>query len=204
MLSKACHHWKVKIFWHQISKLLMDNKNAIHALKTNRNIVIKPAHRGGAIVIQNGMDYCKEAYQQLNDQEHHRQLPADATKEHTLELNRLFKIFDPVLQSILYILIPRTFHVGDFYCLPKIHKSKIPGRPIVSGNRTLWENLSGYVEGIFKPIVQGTSSFCCDTRDFLQSFSTHGPDEPEASLVMMAFQLSIPATPTMTASLKQP
>ncbi|XP_078084718.1 uncharacterized protein LOC144503758 [Mustelus asterias] len=36
--------------------------NTIHALKTSCNIVIKPADKGGAIVILNRTDYCKEVY----------------------------------------------------------------------------------------------------------------------------------------------
>eukprot|EP00061_Rhincodon_typus_P005409 g24884.t1 len=45
-------------------------------------------------------------------------------------------------------------------------------------NGTLCENLSGYVEGTLKPIVQGTPSFCRNTTDFLQKLSSHGPVEP--------------------------
>eukprot|EP00061_Rhincodon_typus_P005362 g24780.t1 len=83
--------------------------NAIHVLKINHNIIIKPADKGGAIVIQNGMDYCTEVYRLLNNQEHYRQLPADLTKEHTCQLNRLIKTFDPDLQCILCSLIPHTY-----------------------------------------------------------------------------------------------
>ncbi|XP_072327005.1 uncharacterized protein [Scyliorhinus torazame] len=55
-----------------------------------------------------------------------------------------------------------------------------------SGNGTLCENLSGYIEGILKPI---------DTTDFLQKLSTHGPVEPGTFLVTMdvsALYTSIP------------
>eukprot|EP00061_Rhincodon_typus_P010908 g35545.t1 len=114
--------------------------NAIHVLKTNHNIVIKPADKGGAMIIQNRTDYCKEVYQQLNNQEHYRQLPANLNKEHTSELNRLIKIFDPALLNILCTLILRTSRIGGLYYLPKIHKANTPGRPIVSGNGTLCEN----------------------------------------------------------------
>eukprot|EP00061_Rhincodon_typus_P001043 g13547.t1 len=82
-----------------VQNVTQAQRNAIRALKTNRNTVIKPAYKGESIVIQNRTDYCKEVYQQLNNQEHHRQLPADPTKEHTHQLNRLVKTFDPVLQS---------------------------------------------------------------------------------------------------------
>ncbi|XP_072332649.1 uncharacterized protein [Scyliorhinus torazame] len=127
--------------------------------------------------------------------EHYRQLPADPTKEHIRQLNRLIKTLDPGLQSTLRALIPRTPRIGDPYCLPKIHKANTPGRPIVSGNGTLCENLSGYIEGILKPIVQGTPSFCRDTTDFLQKLNSHGPVELGTFLVTMdvsALYTSIP------------
>eukprot|EP00061_Rhincodon_typus_P016180 g44256.t1 len=72
-------------------------RNAIHALKSNRNIVIKPTDKGGAIIVQNKMDNCKEAYLQLNNQERYRQLPTDPTKEHSHQL-RLIKTSDQDLQ----------------------------------------------------------------------------------------------------------
>eukprot|EP00061_Rhincodon_typus_P002870 g18702.t1 len=80
---------------------------------------------------------------------------------------------------------PVYSHVRDSYCLLKIHKANTPGSPIVSGNGTLRENLSGCVKGILKPIVQGTPSFCHDTADFLQKLSTHRPVEPGTLLATM-------------------
>eukprot|EP00061_Rhincodon_typus_P017775 g46628.t1 len=57
-------------------------------------------------------------------------------------------------------LLPQPRHVysscqemRDFYCLPKTHKANTTESPIVSGNGTLSENLSGYVEGILNPII---------------------------------------------------
>ncbi|XP_072423631.1 uncharacterized protein [Chiloscyllium punctatum] len=180
--------------------------NVNQTLKNNHNIVIKPAAKGGAIVLQNRTDHCKEVYRQLNNQEHYRQLPADPTKEHTRELNTLIRTLDPVLQSSLHALILCTSHVGDFYCLPKVHKANTPERPTVSGNGTLCENLSGCVEGILKPTVQGISSFCRDTTDFLQKLSTQGPVETGTFFVTTSHILphSTPASPTRMASQQQP
>eukprot|EP00061_Rhincodon_typus_P009721 g33430.t1 len=164
--------------------------NAIHAPKTNRIIVIKPADRGGPSVILNRKDYCKEVYKQLNNQERYRQLPANQTKEHTGQFNRLVKSFDAVLLSTLRSLIPRTSRVGDFYCLPKIHKANRYGCPIISGKGPSLAN----IKGILKPIVQGTPSFCCDTTDFLQKLSTHGPVKPGTFFItidVLALYISI-------------
>eukprot|EP00061_Rhincodon_typus_P012161 g37724.t1 len=145
---------------HKIAQnITQAQRNAIHALKSNHNIVIKPADKGGAIVIQNRMDYCREGYRQLNNQENYRQLPANLTKEPTRQLNRLINTFEPDHQSILCPVILHTSHIGGFYGLLKIHKFNTPGHPIVSGNGTLCENLSGNVEAILKPIVRGTTSF---------------------------------------------
>eukprot|EP00061_Rhincodon_typus_P008207 g30618.t1 len=81
---------------HKVVQIVMQaQRNAIHALKTNRNIIIKPVDKGAAIVIQNRTDYCKEMYRQLNNQKHYRQLPVNPTKGHTHQLNRLIKNFDP-------------------------------------------------------------------------------------------------------------
>eukprot|EP00061_Rhincodon_typus_P006211 g26606.t1 len=141
--------------------------------------------KGGAIVLQNRTDYCREAYRQLNNQERYRQLHAKPTREHTCQLNRLIKTFDPVLQSTPYTLILRTSHIGDFYCLPKIDKANTPGHFTISGNGTLCENLYSYVVGILKTIVQGTPSFYRDTADFIQKLSPHGPVKPGTFLITM-------------------
>eukprot|EP00061_Rhincodon_typus_P017683 g46481.t1 len=55
--------------------------------------------------------------------------------------------------SILCTLIPDTHRLGDFHYHPRIHKANRPRRPIVSGKGTLYEKLSGYIEGILKPIA---------------------------------------------------
>eukprot|EP00061_Rhincodon_typus_P010665 g35138.t1 len=137
-----------------VQNITQEQRNTIRGLKTNRNIGIKSADKGGAIVIQNRTNYCKKY----------------------LTCSHL-----------------HTSHVGDFYCLPKIHKANAPGCPIVSGNGTLCENL--YIKGILKPIAQGTPSFCHNTTDFLQKFSTHGPVEPGTFLIttdVSALYTSIP------------
>ena len=43
-----------------------EKRAAIQSLKRNKNIVIKPADKGGATVILNKSDYIKEGKNQLN------------------------------------------------------------------------------------------------------------------------------------------
>eukprot|EP00061_Rhincodon_typus_P006973 g28161.t1 len=43
---------------HKVAQnIIQAQRNAIHALKTYRNIVIKPTDNGGSIIIQNRTDY---------------------------------------------------------------------------------------------------------------------------------------------------
>ena len=49
-------------------------RQAMKSLKNNKNIIIKPADKGGAIVIQNKEDYIKEGERQLANKEHYMDL----------------------------------------------------------------------------------------------------------------------------------
>lgn len=52
--------------------------------------------------------------------------------------------------------------------LPKIHKTGNPGRPIISGNGTLTEPLSSFVDNLIKHIPPTFPSYIKDTGHFLR------------------------------------
>ena len=147
-------------------------RRAIESLRLNTSIIIKPADKGGATVIQNREDYVREAHRQLNNNGHYRLLDSDPTTVFRKELLTVIRNFPPALKRYVNSLIPVTAPPGYFYLLPKIHKIGNPGRPIISGTNTLCEQISGYVEGILKPIVKTTPSFVLDSNDFLSRINT--------------------------------
>lgn len=57
-----------------------EEKEAIHQLSLNRDIIIKPADKGGAIVLQTYIDYDKECKRLLNDQRKYGILTEDPTE----------------------------------------------------------------------------------------------------------------------------
>jgi hypothetical protein len=68
---------------------LFDELQAIHNLKTDNDLIVKPADKGGAIVIWPKDAYLAEAYRQLNDSNHYQKLTHDPTLETLVETKRL-------------------------------------------------------------------------------------------------------------------
>lgn len=55
-------------------------------LKSNMNIVIKPADKGSAVVVMNTTDYIREAEKQLSNTSHYQRIPEDLTTKHEREV----------------------------------------------------------------------------------------------------------------------
>jgi len=58
---------------------------AIHDLKSKTNIIIKPADKGGKIVLLDKTSYLQEAYRQLNDSNNHTLVHHDPISDLALE-----------------------------------------------------------------------------------------------------------------------
>lgn len=150
--------------------LSIKEKEALQNLADRHDIVIKPADKGGAIVIMNRDDYIKEADRQLSDTSFYKVLQSDPTdefkqivKENVEALLEAKEIDKNMVRS----LIPLSPIAGRFYLLPKIHKANVPGRPIVSGIGTVTENISLYVDSLINKIPPNIPSFIRDTNHFL-------------------------------------
>ena len=154
--------------------LTRQQKSAIKSLKENPDITIKPADKGGAIVIWNTTDYVKEATRQLSRRDHYEVLLSDPTNKYCKEITGLIKTSrdsgNMSAQDAKYLLSfqPR---LATFYMLPKIHKKDVPGRPIVSACGCPTERISAYVDYHLKPLVEKTTSYIKDSTDFLNKLT---------------------------------
>ena len=155
---------------HNLSK---GEQAAIKSLSNNRSIVIKPADKGGAVVVQDVLDYISEGMRQLSDPKFYIETPEDLTNTHTCDINTFLKKLldddqiDDKCYEYLYVSKERT---SLFYMLPKIHKNpkKPPGRPIVSGNGCPTERISQFVDFFLQPTVKLLPSYVQDTTHFLK------------------------------------
>ena len=150
-------------------------RQAIKTLANNDKITIKPADKGGKIVIQDTTDYISECERQLENTMHYKRLYTDPTAElNSIIKNKLEQgIKDGHISTeefeALYNRDPRT---SNFYTLPKIHKINNPGRPIVNSIGSITEKISAYVDENIKYFAKLVPSYIKDTGHFLNIIKT--------------------------------
>ena len=117
-------------------------------------IIIKPADKGGAIVIQDKIDYINECQRQLSNETHYRKLTYDPTEELNNKILRTLRTaihLEDITEEDTIYLFRDNQHISNFYTLPKIHKKNNPGRPIVNSIGSITERLLEYVDENFYP-----------------------------------------------------
>lgn len=74
-ITRSYRAFKRKIrFIKEKDNLSPEEISALKSLKMNKNIVIKPADKGSAVVIMDRHNYVNEALRQLNNKEHYKAL----------------------------------------------------------------------------------------------------------------------------------
>lgn len=156
-------HEVEQLFRKPLSKvnynLTKEEKHAIEWIKKNENIIIKQAHKGGATVVWGRNDYIKEALRQLNNSEYYLPLPNNPLSTMDVQLGALVeeaKNKQWISDKEANFLLPKHPRLATFYMSPKVHKNLLnpPGRPIISGNGTISEPASKFIDYFIKPIVQ--------------------------------------------------
>ena len=103
--------------------LKKDERDALHSLMSDDELIIKPAYKGSAVVVWSKHDYLVEAKSQLENIKVYEKWSSNSLQKVNTEtllrdmLNR--KNVDEKIIDYLLIKRPR---LGTFYLLPKIHK----------------------------------------------------------------------------------
>ena len=173
------------------SNLNQGQKQAIKSLENNTDITIKPADKGGDVVVLNTNDYIGECNRQLSDTKFYKPLSKDPTSTHQ---KAIIQALDEASNKghidgdLANLLIQKHPKASRFYTLPKIHKENNPGRPIISGNGSPTEKISIFVDNKLKPLVSELESYVHDDMDFLNkidSINRQNIIEPDTLLCTM-------------------
>ena len=127
-----------------------------HRLSKNRDIIIKPADKGGATVILNTTDYLQQAKRQLDNDVYYRKIKEDSTLGHEQTINHCIDDLvknGEIQHDVAKLLKPVQSRTPIFYMLPKIHKINHPGRPVISSVNSHTEKISAYVDEFLRPIA---------------------------------------------------
>ena len=165
-------------------------KEALTSLTNNDMIIIKPADKGGAIVVMNRKDYIAEGLRQLGDEKFYQKLEEDPTMDnHSKVIDQLeaMRVRGEITQKVKTYLSVNKPRTAQLYLLPKIHKNvrPVPGRPIVSANDSATERISAFVDHFLAPIVRQSRSYLRDTSDFLNKLTAVQDTKPGDILVTL-------------------
>ena len=162
-------------------------------LKKNKDIIIKEADKGGAVVIMNTQHYFKMISDHLNDETTYKMVESNCDTKVMKGITKIIEKYkDNLTKKEKEYLISFSYNTSNFYGLPKIHKSKLiqnaikeqqkeyvhiiePSdlklRPIVAGPICPTRPLSNLIDILLKPFLLQVKSYVKDNLDFLSKCS---------------------------------
>ena len=161
-------------------------------LRSRRDIIIKPADKGSAVVVMNLSDYVSEGQCQLTDGHFYRQVDEDITHEPSLIV--LNTINDMITRGEISEKTRKYLHIkkprmAQLYLLPKIHKPQRPplGCPIISVNECPTERISQFVDFFLQPYLPCIPTWIRDSTDFILLLDEIGQASPGTLLGVADF-----------------
>lgn len=136
--------------------------------------MIRPADKGGGLVVQTKEVYKVELKRQLEDKETYIPLKSNPTRNYKNELEKL--VNKGIKKGLLnkkesIYLVPITCRIPiNKYTVPKIHKDSInpPGYPIVNGIQSDGARMGQYLDYRLQPLVQKTRAYLRDNKHLIQ------------------------------------
>ena len=105
--------------------LKKDERDALHSIMSDDELIIKPSYKGSAVVVWSKYDYLVEAKSQLNNTKVYEKWSGNSFQKINTEIKSLLRDMlnrKEIDEKIMdYLLIKRP-QLGAFYLLPKIQK----------------------------------------------------------------------------------
>ena len=162
------------------SNLPKNERIALKNLAKNKDIIIKPADKGAAIVVMDKKDYISETERQLNHPIHYKTLDQPVFPQAITKINEIFRELKDLKfidkGQFDFLACPSDPTPRRMYLLPKIHKEKNkwpppgrlpPGRPIISDCGSESCASAEYIDHFLAPLATRHPSFLKDTTHFL-------------------------------------
>ncbi|KAI8516208.1 hypothetical protein Bbelb_047890 [Branchiostoma belcheri] len=147
-----------------------EEQGALKDLSTNKDIIILPAVKGRCTVVLDREQYDNKVKELLDDRNTYLPLKKDPTPSFKAKITAALKKLekDGAIDRKTYLqLHPTGQQPPAFYGLPKIHKTSIPLRPIVSSIGSVTYELSRFLANIIGPLVGTSDHHVKNSADFV-------------------------------------
>lgn len=152
---------------------------------------ILKADKGGATVLWDSSEYCREANRQLSDSDTYELIPPNSTQDIILKLERLkddwasnLHYFELISDRECLLMKESDSSLPHIYFLPKIHKpinaisGTYPGRPIVAAFNCHLHWLDKYITEVTNDLHRLIPHSLFDTVDLLRKLKDFGSPLP--------------------------
>ena len=157
-------------------------KKAIKELNAMNNILILPADKGSATVVMEMEDY-KQKIRDILEPNNFKKLQRDPTSRIIRQINNLVKV-SSVPQGVQKSICMTEAVPPRLYGLPKIHKTDVPLRPIVSAIGSATYHIAKYLASLLQPHIGKSDTHVKDSTHFLQKIGDLHL-EPEDQLISL-------------------
>ena len=185
----------------------LEERNALKELSENRNLTIKEADKGSAVVLMDSNFYRKKIENILLNENAYERLSTNNDNKVMSKLKKLVNTYKNILtEKEAKYLTSFEFKSSYFYGLPKIHKSKsiineikeqksdiiclerpddLSFRPIVAGPNCPTHRLSHIVDRILQPFLTLIPSYIKNSVDVLNKL----PNTIEESTILITIDV---------------
>ncbi|XP_063540745.1 uncharacterized protein LOC134749659 [Cydia strobilella] len=149
-----------------------------------------------ATVVMDSTDYDSKIRHLLDDGLVYKSVSYNPTARVTRRIRAVIRdnrgLFEEDVFNRLYK--PKIVQPPKLYGLPKVHKTNVPLRPIVSQISSPTYDLAKHVASVLQPIVGGTPSFVKDSRHFIDILKgiTLEPDDIMVSFDVESLFTNVP------------
>lgn len=150
-------------------KLCQKYKKTKKFLKENNDLLILRPDKSNKTIIMTKDNYNGKMEKLLNDKTTYKTIENDPTNILQKQNNEIIKRWDTngyVAPTITKKLTIHNSQPPKIYGLPKLHKTDIPMRPIVSCIQSPFENLSRYLKEILTNVINKNPSYIKDSWQF--------------------------------------
>ena len=155
-LKGLCYNYIYGYRPNQFYNLSKEEFQSLQDLKKRKDIVFCKPDKGQGVVVLNRQDYANKLLNILNDKDKFKLLKEDPTERRESSLQRYLrylKNLGAITEDTLNKVRPCGSSPSRIYGLPKLHKSDIPLRSIVSGIGSYTHKLAKYLSDILKPLA---------------------------------------------------